>query len=407
MLFGAGVVAVVGQPHRSPNGACWNFHRQSQYYVDRGLTENPGCFDVYECAAKAKAVRTAEPKRALVLSHSLEDRPPARFRPEMFWGFTQYQKVGIDTVLLVPGGGYEEVDGGDLLSSGSRCPPPLIPEIVMGLKFCRDKGNHVVTPRAGHSQGIFLLTDNERAFLKKHNVKIVEAPWSVPPGLFACDGCASTDLLRLHAMHLTEYDAIAYFDFDVTLQGDVVPLLDCAATGEILMTEGAVSPLNIGMMAWKPSDELFKMALYFAEKAEFHRDQELLSLYQGAWGDSGTAPSRSAFPGMGCGQGFLWALLYGNGLGFGAKAYSHVAQEAAAKYMPIRKDARLIDRCIWNYQREPPSPSERQCKKDFQCKDVIAMHKAYEEEHKHPESDVVCWRHHAKIELDSPAPNSP
>lgn len=55
-------------------------HVLGQYYVDRGLTENPGCFDVYECAAKAKAVRTAEPKRALVLSHSLEDRPPARFR---------------------------------------------------------------------------------------------------------------------------------------------------------------------------------------------------------------------------------------------------------------------------------------------------------------------------------------
>ena len=143
------------------------------------------------------------------------------------------------------------------------------------------------------------------------------------------------------------------------------------------------------------------MALYFAEKAEFHREQSLLTLYQGAWGDSGTAPSRSAFPGMGCGQGFLWALLYGNGLGFGTKAYSQIAQEAGAKFMPNAKDAKMIDRCTWNYQREPHTKGERQCKPEFQCKDVIGMHKAYEEEHGHPESAEVCWRHHAKLELET------
>jgi hypothetical protein len=30
------------------------------------------------------------------------------------------------------------------------------------------------------------------------------------------------------------------------------------------MTEGAISPLNVGMMAWKPSLEMYEMALYFA-----------------------------------------------------------------------------------------------------------------------------------------------
>jgi hypothetical protein len=39
----------------------------------------------------------------------------------------------------------------------------------------------------GHSQGIFLLTDEERAFFKKHNIRVVEVPWTVPPGLAACD----------------------------------------------------------------------------------------------------------------------------------------------------------------------------------------------------------------------------
>ena len=31
----------------------------------------------------------------------------------------------------------------------------------MNLRFCRDKGAHVVTPPSGHSQGIFLLTDDQ------------------------------------------------------------------------------------------------------------------------------------------------------------------------------------------------------------------------------------------------------
>ena len=50
----------------------------------------------------------------------------------------------------------------------------------------------------------------------------------------------------------------------VTLSGNVKKLVQCASTGEILMTEGAISPLNVGMMAWKPSLEMYEMALYFA-----------------------------------------------------------------------------------------------------------------------------------------------
>jgi hypothetical protein len=61
---------------------------------------------------------------------------------------------------------------------------------------------------------------------------------------------AIKDLIRLHAFNLLEYAAVVYFDFDVTLVGDVRPLLQCAATGEFLMTEGSfMSPLNAGMMA--------------------------------------------------------------------------------------------------------------------------------------------------------------
>ena len=79
----------------------------------------------------------------------------------VLWGDSRNH---IASVLIVPGGGYKVED--DQLISGSFCPPPLVPETVMDLKFCRDKGNHVVTPRAGHSQGIFLLTDDERVSVK-------------------------------------------------------------------------------------------------------------------------------------------------------------------------------------------------------------------------------------------------
>ena len=56
------------------------------------------------------------------------------------------------------------------------------------------------------------------------------------------------DLIRLHALNLTEYDAVLYVDTDVQIVGDIQPLLRCAASGEFMMTEGSGAPMNAGFM---------------------------------------------------------------------------------------------------------------------------------------------------------------
>ena len=45
------------------------------------------------------------------------------------------------------------------------------------------------------------------------------------------------DLVRLHALSLTEYAAVVYFDMDVVIVGDIMPMFRCAATGEFIMSE--------------------------------------------------------------------------------------------------------------------------------------------------------------------------
>jgi hypothetical protein len=83
---------------------------------------------------------------------------------------------------------------------------------------------------------------------------------------------------------------------------------------------------------------------------------------------------------------------YGSGLGR-PNGPSPLAKEAARQFIPTDKPARLIDRCVWNYQREHFDDQQRACRADFKCNQVIAMHKAYEPEHGHDESDTICYRH--------------
>lgn len=40
-------------------------------------------------------------------------------------------------------------------------------------------------------------------------------------------GCALKDLIRLHAFSLVQYDAVVYFDTDVILVDDIMPLFRC------------------------------------------------------------------------------------------------------------------------------------------------------------------------------------
>lgn len=118
----------------------------------------------------------------------------------------------------------------------------------------------------------FPLTEDEIAFLAKHNVKVIEVPWLVPPGTSPFAGrCAPMDLVRLHSLSMNEYASVVYFDMDVVIVGDIMPMFKCAATGEFIMSEGSGAPLNLGFIALKPNPVLLEMAMWFAKNANFTR----------------------------------------------------------------------------------------------------------------------------------------
>ena len=153
-----------------------------------------------------------------------------------------------------------------------------------------------------------------------------------------------------------------------------------------------MSPLNAGMMALQPRKELFEMNLWYAKSAVYTDNITDFGNFKGGWDGGGAIPGFWPFPGLGCGQGYLWTLMYGSGLGR-ENGPSPLAREAAALFIPLHKPARLIDRCVWNYQREDADDKKRMCRPEFKCNQVVAMHKAYEKEHNIKETDTVCWRH--------------
>lgn len=73
--------------------------------------------------------------------------------------------------------------------------------------------------------GHYPLTGSEKALFARHNVTIYEVPYMMPPNTSTgAGGCAPTDLMRIHAFSFTQYDAVAYFDGDVTLMSDIRPM---------------------------------------------------------------------------------------------------------------------------------------------------------------------------------------
>ena len=104
------------------------------------------------------------------------------------------------------------------------------------------------------------------------------------------------DLIRLHVFNMTAYDAVAYIDTDISIVGDVMPLLDCAATGEFMMTQGLHAPLNAGVMALRPNEELFKLSLWFGARASFSQHPQDMSATTGGWDGGGTYPNENGWP---------------------------------------------------------------------------------------------------------------
>jgi hypothetical protein len=136
--------------------------------------------------------------------------------------------------------------------------------------------------RLSKEPGFFLLTEEEATLFRNHNIKVVKVPWMLPKEISnGVGGCGPTDLMRLHVFNQTQYDAVIYYDGDVQIMGDIMPLFRCAATGEFMMTEGAGAPLNAGFMALRPSKAMFEMSLWYASKAIFTRNLPDLLKYEG------------------------------------------------------------------------------------------------------------------------------
>eukprot|EP00039_Didymoeca_costata_P014079 m.222855 g.222855 ORF g.222855 m.222855 type:complete len:804 (+) comp15940_c2_seq6:84-2495(+) len=362
------------------------------------------CFDVNACASKSNR----DGRFAIVLSHTLERIPEnGRFKPESLRSFLSFQEENVDLVILVP-----------------KCPPSNLHkrDRVYCTGIENDRKVAVYKPQAqwgGRENinismdkivtfgkpvgGFFPLTTEERNLIEKHQIKVVEVPWILPPGVSeGVGGCALKDLIRLHAFSLVQYDAVVYFDTDVILVDDIMPLFRCAATDEFIMTEGkAGTPLNAGFMALKPNKDLLEMSMWFAERAEFVMHPKLFLEGKGAWADGGTWPSTSGSPfvGLECGQGFLWTLIYGNGLGK-EHATSQLARDAHKRFPnALRKEGRMASRCIYNHQNE----GYRDCGQNFTCDMLVAHHKEFkygQRAARQASGDLMCLKPNCSLKAD-------
>eukprot|EP00039_Didymoeca_costata_P007014 m.95508 g.95508 ORF g.95508 m.95508 type:complete len:1052 (+) comp13496_c0_seq2:288-3443(+) len=333
-----------------------------------GPTANRKCFDVNTCAQNANVGDNG--KYAIVLSHSLENVPRPgnpRFNVESLRSFVTWQQDGIDVVLLVP-----------------ACPPGhLKQQPNRDYKMCEYPGHTLLAnwnngnPRYKQLQYIHPLSQEELQILKFYNVKVQGVPWLVPPETSPnVGGCGGKDLIRLNVFNQTQYDAVIYYDWDVFVNGDLKPLFKCAHSGEFMMASGALAYLNAGFMALRPSHDLMELVLYFSKHAKFDLDPTHLLTVHGGWGEGSAWPNANGanYPGFECGQGYLWTLIFGNGLGV-EYGHSEVAREAHAKFpKALPRPGRILDRCLYNYQRDRGSG----CAPGFTCKNIVAIHKAYE-----------------------------
>lgn len=200
------------------------------------------------------------------------------------------------------------------------------------------------------------MTASQKELFQKHRVQLLDVDWDTPPnmkGYKEGGWCGHQDFIRLHVLGMEGYDAVAYYDTDIEFQGDITPVLRCAASGKFLSTNGGVGePLNVGFFALKPDKRLFQASLNFAKEADFSHDH--------SWGQMGWKPAGGYFIGVECGQGFWYALFYKSG-GLAQKALESVGLSAV--------DSAQIDRCIWNYQ------TSYMCAKDLDCNRVRVHHK--------------------------------
>ncbi|CAK9004066.1 Uncharacterized protein SCF082_LOCUS8024 [Durusdinium trenchii] len=219
------------------------------------------------------------------------------------------------------------------------------------------------------------MTAKIEKLFQKWELKLHTVDWDVPPNMKhypKTDWCGHQDLIRLNVLGLEGYDAVAYFDGDCEFQGDITPMMRCAASGTFLSTSGGMGEaLNVGFFAVKPDRRLVEAAVFFAQQNAFDHNT--------GWGGAGWAPNGGYYVGGECGQGFFYTLFYRKSPG-SQSALEHVG------LWDTFKSAQL-DRCIWNYQ------TDSSCRKDLDCRHVRVHHKPTRERGSEKECDKLQFRH--------------
>jgi len=140
-------------------------------------------------------------------------------------------------------------------------------------RIAKLQGMDVVKMVPDASVADFPLTAEEKAQLESDGYRVVFTPWVVPPGIQTAQAaCAKQDFVRLNALTLTEYDAVLVLDSDVHFYGDVRPILRCASRNFMLTTSGPMSPLNLGVWAFKPNAALLETSMAFAKAATYTKN---------------------------------------------------------------------------------------------------------------------------------------
>lgn len=232
-----------------------------------------------------------------------------------------------------------------------------------------------------------LLSEEDHQLLKQHHVRLILADWTIPPNMKFVQKrwCGRQDLIRLHVLGLEEYDAVAYYDDDVELQGDVTSVLRCAATGKFVTTSGQFSPMNLGFFAVRPQKRLLKAAISFAQQASYDSAK--------GWAEAGYGVQRYHYPGAECGQGFFHTFFFMRD----NPVVQSALDSAGFNEDDVPVSAATVDQCIWNYQGQDPF---NPCRDNFSCAQVRAHHKPPKDDH------ISCTKRSAASIDKAPVPET-
>jgi hypothetical protein len=81
------------------------------------------------------------------------------------------------------------------------------------LEVARTHGVDIVVIVPDDTTAEFPLVASEEAYFKEHGIVARKVPWIIPPHMRhkLNRGCGFMDFIRLHALNLTDYDAVIMY----------------------------------------------------------------------------------------------------------------------------------------------------------------------------------------------------